>query len=156
MTPSRIKPATFRLLAQCLNQLRPPQSGYSAHIIRQGQLILHYILFRSLNIFNRGTPWNVQIGHCVYWWPESSVSIVIILRSGMRQNRACFLAWMLFCVFGNTFRLFLEPTRPPIEWMQWCLCLGIKWPERDADDSPQPPSLVSQVLFLPEKVKSVT
>lgn len=119
-------------------------SGYTAHIIRQEQLI-HEILFRNLNIFNRGTPWSVQIGHCVYWWPESSVSIVIRLLSGRGQNRAWFLVWVLFCLFEKAFRLFLGPTQPPIEWTQWCLYLGIEWTERNADESPQPPSLVLKV-----------
>jgi hypothetical protein len=33
-------------------------------------------------------------------------------------------------------RLALESTKPPIQWVPWALSLGVKWPERETDQSP--------------------
>jgi hypothetical protein len=39
-------------------------------------------------------------------------------------------------LFTTAFRTALGPTRPPIQWVPGALCLGVKRPGREADQSP--------------------
>jgi hypothetical protein len=40
-------------------------------------------------------------------------------------------------LFNTAFRTALGLTQPPIQWVPGTLSLGVKWPGREADHSPQ-------------------
>jgi hypothetical protein len=51
-------------------------------------------------------------------------------------------------LFTSLSRTALEPIQPPIQWIQWALSLGVKWPGCEADHSPPSTAEVKECVEL--------
>jgi hypothetical protein len=49
-------------------------------------------------------------------------------------------------LFATASRPALRPTKPPVQWVEGALSVGVKRPEREADDSPPPSAEVKECV----------